>query len=502
MTKAEINQAISEIEGSGRFADKGKAEAERAAHLIRQLVAAATGTSRGATHALRRLKQLDDKSWPAGAGSKEDTIKAIEDKLNPKPEAPPEAPPEAAPEEAADVDPAEKTQPSGRLEGARHPDWPDVHWSSNKRDWVPDEGYEWGDPEKEKDLTVVPKAFVFLDVLSDAPVPAATPGAGEGRGRTATTRRKYGARGWKPRGSRSQRSAQYQQFYEDLQAAGLLDMLYNDRKVRPGELGRLQEAKSDGMDEKWGTLHREAYKALMAKVKDAGHSSVDEWREAQSAPAEADGAEASAGVVPDPGNIPDIPGDVASGYTPGGADLGDPEDYLGLLRRSSSRPDKKDRRPASVDREEQAAEVATAEKAQETAARNPDSSFARRQQVAQRDAGKILELSMGETTTAEEREIRAIVLKHLKGNNIEMLNAMYSFILADKGEKERGNLVAELRWEDLDELADAVERKLSSKKTLSRLSQFQSSGGKLREHKKVKRRLKIILERRKKRKLV
>ena len=115
---------------------------------------------------------------------------------------------------------------------------------------------------------------------------------------------------------------------------------------------------------------------------------------------------------------------------------------------------------------------------------------------------KILRLAKGSTSAAAEDQIRSIVLKHLKNNNIEMLNAMYSYILEEEGELDRGDLVAELRWEDLNKLASDVQRELQSKKTRDFADRFQSRGGKLREHKNPTKRLKIILERRKKRKLV
>ena len=119
--------------------------------------------------------------------------------------------------------------------------------------------------------------------------------------------KKYGSTGWRPRGSRAKRKEQYQQFYKDLKDADLLGMLYRGGKVKPGgkeaagkvaknifapvddllkktndekSAEKLQEARSDGMDQKWGRLHRRAYKALLNKVKSDGHKSIESWRKA------------------------------------------------------------------------------------------------------------------------------------------------------------------------------------------------------------------------------
>jgi hypothetical protein len=90
---------------------------------------------------------------------------------------------------------------------------------------------------------------------------------------------------WRPRGAGGAKREQYIQFYKDLKTAGLLGKLFKGGKIRDDDRrGSVKTAdflnESDGLDFAWGSKHTEAYKALLAKVKESGHKSVEDWRKA------------------------------------------------------------------------------------------------------------------------------------------------------------------------------------------------------------------------------
>jgi hypothetical protein len=104
----------------------------------------------------------------------------------------------------------------------------------------------------------------------------------------------------------------------------------------------------------------------------------------------------------------------------------------------------------------------------------------KRKDIALTDAERLYQLADGHTDAKEERMFTLIVRKHLDGDNIDNLYEMYSQVLGDNDALDRGDLVQDLFFEDLDALGYEVLRRMNALPGgKEKLSKAQDSAGKI-----------------------